>query len=389
MATKKARVIAFYLPQYHPIPENDTWWGKGFTEWTNVGKAKPLYKGHYQPKVPADLGYYDLRLPEVREEQAKMAESAGIEGFCYWQYWFDVDKQLLERPFQEVLNSGTPDYPFCLGWANHSWTNKSWNVQSMLSEETILMEQTYKGVSAYTQHFYYNLKAFKDKRYICIEGKPVFVVYDPLSIPDVQNYINVWNRLAVNNGLKGIHFVGIQTNLSGFKIDEKKNKKYYLVSKNENSAGRYNAIIENGFDAVNSRGIFRAELMTKGRARTIINYALKKIIKAPILEKYRYDRIIEYLFVEEDKWENVYPTIIPNWDRSPRSGRNAKIWYGSTPELFGKHIDDALNLIKNKNDEHKIIFLQSWNEWAEGNYIEPDIVFGKRYLDTLRAKIIT
>ena len=124
---KKARVIAFYLPQFHPIKENDEWWGKGFTEWTNVGKAKPLFKGHYQPRVPADLGYYDLRMPEVREAQADMAREAGIEGFMYWHYWFGNGKQILERPFNEVLSSGKPDFPFCLGWANHSWTRRTWN----------------------------------------------------------------------------------------------------------------------------------------------------------------------------------------------------------------------------------------------------------------------
>ena len=117
----KARVIALYLPQFHPIPENDKYWGKGFTEWTNVGKAKPLFKGHYQPRVPADLGYYDLRMPEVREAQAGLAREAGIEGFCYWHYWFGNGRMLLERPFQEVLDSGKPEFPFCLGWANHSW----------------------------------------------------------------------------------------------------------------------------------------------------------------------------------------------------------------------------------------------------------------------------
>ena len=151
--TKKARVIAFYLPQFHPIPENDRWWGKGFTEWTNVGKAKPLFKGHYQPRVPADLGYYDLRMPEVREAQAKMAREAGIEGFCYWHYWFGNGKKLLERPFQEVLSSGKPDFPFCLGWANHSWTNKSWEAGTKRIKESTLVEMVYNK-EEYVKHFY-------------------------------------------------------------------------------------------------------------------------------------------------------------------------------------------------------------------------------------------
>ena len=129
LMNRKARVIAYYLPQFHPIPENDEYWGKGFTEWTNVGKAKPLFKGHYQPRVPADLGYYDLRMSEIREAQADLARDAGIEGFCYWHYWFGNGKQLLERPFNEVLASGKPDFPFCLGWANHSWTTKTWKKQ--------------------------------------------------------------------------------------------------------------------------------------------------------------------------------------------------------------------------------------------------------------------
>ena len=154
MTTKKARVIALYLPQFHPIPENDAWWGKGFTEWTNVAKAKPLFKGHYQPHIPADLGFYDLRLPEVREAQAELAREAGIEGFCYWHYWFGNGRRLLERPFNEVLESGKPDFPFCLAWANHSWSSNSWKKGFALQKNTLLLEQTYPGEQDYIDHFH-------------------------------------------------------------------------------------------------------------------------------------------------------------------------------------------------------------------------------------------
>ena len=158
MKQNKARVLAFYLPQFHPTPENDAWWGKGFTEWTNVGKAKPLFRGHYQPQVPADLGYYDLRVPETRVAQADMAREYGVEGFCYWHYWFGNGRRLLDRPFTEVLESGNPDFPFCLAWANHSWHGIYCGVKS----KEPLIEQTYNGLSDYEHHFYDVLSAFKE-----------------------------------------------------------------------------------------------------------------------------------------------------------------------------------------------------------------------------------
>ena len=161
-----------YLPQYHPFKENDQWWGKGFTEWTNVGKAKPLFRGHYQPRVPADLGYYDLRLPIIREEQAELAREAGVEGFMYWHYWFGNGKRLIPEVFDEVLESGSPSLPFCLGWANHSWFSKNWNADGSISKK-LLMEQTYPGIEDEKMHFAFLLKAFKDKRYIKVDDKPL------------------------------------------------------------------------------------------------------------------------------------------------------------------------------------------------------------------------
>lgn len=200
----KPRLIAFYLPQYYPTKENDEWWGKGFTEWTNVGRAKPLFKGHYQPRVPADLGYYDLRVPEVRIQQAEMAKNAGIEGFCYWHYWF-AGKRMLDRVFGEVVETGKPDFPFCLCWANHSWYAKTWDPNK---PSKLLIEQTYPGIEDYEEHFYAMLPAFKDRRYIRINEKILFAVYDPLNIPEPQLFIETWNRLARENGLEGFYFMG-------------------------------------------------------------------------------------------------------------------------------------------------------------------------------------
>lgn len=200
----KARLLALYLPQFHPIPENDLWWGKGFTEWTNVGKARRYFRNHYQPRVPADLGYYDLRVAETRQAQADMAREYGVEGFVYWHYWFGNGKRLLERPFNEVLASGEPDFPFALAWANESWRGFAHGI----TNRNMLIEQLYGGVEDYTAHFRAVLPAFRDHRYITVDGKPLFMIYKPLADPEVKVFIATWRELAEKNGLPGIYFVG-------------------------------------------------------------------------------------------------------------------------------------------------------------------------------------
>ena len=384
---RKARVIAFYLPQFHPIPENDKWGGKGFTEWTNVGKAKPLFKGHYQPRVPADLGYYDLRMPEVREAQAEMAREAGIEGFCYWHYWFGNGKQLLERPFNEVLESGKPNFPFCLGWANHTWTTKTWANGRMGQSTGMIAEQKYLGKEDYMMHFEYVLKAFRDPRYICVDGKPLFVVFDPYALPN--DFIPLWRELAQKNGLKDIHFVGYTQNTSAHGLkDELGNdiaKGYFSL---DEAGIYYQYLIDKlGFDAVASFGTWRAEVQLKNRIWFIIHRVLSSRFHISSLDKYDYLKIIKHYYVPEDKWDNVYPSLLPQWDRSPRSGVNG-IYVNSTPVNFKKMIYEALNLLNNKQDEHRILFLKSWNEWAEGNYVEPDLKYGHGYLDVLRECLV-
>lgn len=380
----KARVIAFYLPQFHPIPENDKWWGKGFTEWTNVAKAKPLFRGHYQPRIPADLGFYDLRLPEVREQQAQLAREAGIEGFCYWHYWFGNGKQLLERPFNEVLASGKPDFPFCLGWANHNWTNKSWEAGTRKQKEMTLMSMVYSE-EEYIKHFYDVLPAFKDKRYITVDGKPLFYVWCALGIPDPKRFIQLWQDLAVKNGLKGIYFVGLGFNF----LESEKTLKMAITKQVPNDAvANYNAMLDCGFDGVNSRGYNRADILARSRWSVLWRSIAIRLFSYTPISICDQREINKFLYTEEDGWENVYPSLMPNWDRTPRSGKMARVYVNSTPEVFGEQIDKALELVKDKKYEHKILFLMSWNEWAEGNYVEPDLKYGHGYLNVLREKLL-
>jgi lipopolysaccharide biosynthesis protein len=356
----KARVIAFYLPQFHPIPENDEWWGKGFTEWTNVGKAKPLFKGHYQPNVPADLGYYDLRVPETRKAQADLAREHGIEGFCYWHYWFGNGKRLIERPFNEVVASGEPDFPFCLAWANESWKGFAYGVKN----RNLLIEQLYPGVDDYIAHFYEVLPALKDKRYIKVDGKPLFVIYKPLGDPEIILFINTWRRLAVENGLEGIYFVG-------HIVDSK-------ISPEE--------VMKTGVDAINTVRLDNYQLNYRSSAQRLYKY-LNKIFRG-VPQAYSYKKVSKYFSVPEiDKQEHIFPSIIPGWDHSPRSSKEALVLTNSTPELFAEHVEEVLSVVKEKKFENRIVFIKSWNEWAEGNYMEPDLRFGKKYLEMFKSKI--
>ncbi|NCD70744.1 glycosyltransferase WbsX family protein [Mucilaginibacter agri] len=354
----KARVIAYYLPQFHPVPENDEWWGKGFTEWRNVGKAKPLFKGHYQPRVPADLGYYDLRVPETRKAQADLAKEHGIEGFCYWHYWFGNGKRLLERPFNEVLASGEPDFPFCLAWANESWKGFAHG----LKNRNMLIEQLYPGVEDYTAHFYTVLQAFKDDRYIQVDGKPLFVIYLPLAHPEVKTFMECWRKLAKENGLKGIYFVG-QTNGINNSADE---------------------VLEAGVDAVITTRLIA--FFNKRNIQQKLKSRLNRLFKSVPLV-YSYKTMAKYFLDDEDRRENIIPSIIPGWDHTPRSGVEGLVISNTTPEFFEEHASRAIDMVKEKDPQKRIVFLKSWNEWAEGNYIEPDLKWGMQYLQALKRAI--
>ena len=362
----KPKIIAFYLPQYHPTPDNDKWWGKGFTEWTNVGKAKPLFRGHYQPKVPADLGYYDLRLPEVREAQAELAREAGIYGFCYYHYWFGNGKEELELPFNEVLRLGKPDFPFMLCWANESWHKKFWDKDGNGSSKELLIEQTYPGEQDIIDHFYRLLPAFRDPRYIRINGKPAFMIYKPEQIPNISEFIKIWQSLAHKEGLEGIYYIGHLQSIDSIQTERTK----------------INLLFERGFDGVNVVRISRPLAVTNKFIK-LINWGKRRFMSRP--RTINYATAIKYLSNENDMKDRVFPTLIPNWDHTPRSGIGGLVYTGANPTKFGKYLSSVLKKTQNKLPETNLIFLKSWNEWGEGNYIEPDMQFGHGYLNIIRS----
>jgi hypothetical protein len=352
-------VIAYYLPQFYPFKENDEWWGEGFTEWTNVGKAKPLFKNHYQPKIPSNLGYYDLRISEIREKQVELAKEAGVTGFCYWHYWFGNGKRLLDMPFNEVLNSGKPDFPFCLGWANETWKAKVWNSLDSPLDKT-LIEQVYPGKNDIESHFLEVLPAFRDNRYIKIDNRPVFVIYKPLNLPDCKEFLSFWNSLAKKSGLvNGIFFIGHTVN------DNEKNK-----------------ILDLGFDAVNIVRTGEHRFNRNVIKKIPLKLILFRFFKRPLILNYSF--ISRYFIKEMDKESNIFPTLIPNWDHTPRSGKYGVIFHNANPKEFKKHAIHAFEAIKNKEENRQIIFLKSWNEWGEGNYMEPDLKYGKGMINTLK-----
>jgi hypothetical protein len=352
--TNGIRCIAYYLPQFHPTRENDQFWGKGFTEWTNVTKAKPLFRNHLQPFLPSDLGFYDLRIPEVREQQAALAKEAGIYGFCYWHYWFGNGKKTLERPLQDVMYTKKPDFPFCIAWANDTWSGR-WHGL----DDKIIFKQEYPGKKDYTDFFYDCLPMFEDSRYIKVNNKPLFKLYKPLDLPDIEMFLELWRNLALQHGFGGMYFVGI-----GDK-----------------------SCISKGYDGFVSNGPVIPE---KARYKTKFDSAFYLLFGKRLADKvrnfphsgpqvFKYADVVEAILNEPlDTCE--FPMVLPNWDNTPRSLRRGTVLQGSTPGLYGKYLEKALKLVTNKIPGEQIVFIKSWNEWAEGNVLEPSLDWGDAYL---------
>lgn len=366
---KKIKPLAFYLPQYHPVPENDEWWGKGFTEWTNVAKAKPLFEGHEQPIYPADLGYYDLRLPEVREQQAQMAKDYGVHGFIYYHYWFGHGKQLLERVAKDVLETGKPDFPFCFCWANETWSG-IWHGLS----EKILAQQVYPDEKDLIAHFEYLLPFFKDDRYIKVDNKPVFIIYDPNHINEGDPYyISKFRELAKENGFDDLYIMA-SNKLRDDLLDYK-------------SLG-YDGKISNAFQKAWGPYIEAKEYIShykyyKNRIKGLIGIKRKKQQQVRMQDA---SLVVNDLKFEE-KNIPTFPCILPNWDNTPRSGYRGIILTNNSPELFEKQIEKAVSYLGDKEYPEPFLIIKSWNEWAEGNILEPDRKNGFAYLETLKKTL--
>jgi len=361
----KIRPIVIYLPQYHPIPENDEWWGKGFTEWTNVTKAKPLFKGHYQPHLPTDLGFYDLRLSEVREEQAKMAKEYGIYGFCYYHYWFN-GKCMLERPFQEVFESGKPDFPFMLCWANENWT-RVWDGES----KKILMEQKYSEEDD-RKHIQHLLPYFKDPRYIKVNGKAVFAIYQSGLLPDLEKTIKIWREEAQKEG--------ISLYICRFDCHEFVGEKY----------------LQRGVDATidfqpfsSTMRTYKKKMLLKRSIRFAFSriFNLNKISNFVAASKYDYKDYVNYAITQPFPSYKIFPGITPSWDNSARKPNNYMVFINNTPLLYKKWLDNILKKFKPYSEEENFIFINAWNEWAEGNHLEPCIKWGRQYLEKTKEAL--
>jgi lipopolysaccharide biosynthesis protein len=348
------RPIAIHLPQFHPIPENDEWWGKGFTEWTNVTKARPLFKGHYQPHLPADLGFYDLRLEEARIAQAELAKAFGIYGFCYYHYWFH-GRRLLNRPIDGILESGRPDFPFMLCWANGSWT-RTWD-----GNDNVLIEQTYSPEDDLA-HIRYLAGVFRDPRYIKVDGKPVFAVCRTESMPDPAATAALWRTEIERAGFPGLYLIRMEMFEAGYPA----------------SAIGFDAAAEFQPDWRN----FTPRIQS-APARLFHRLGLKED-PFSLHGVYEYAEIVEKMLSKPPVDYKLFPGITPGWDNSARKNRDGIIFRNSSPQLFHHWLETIVRRFTPYSTDENFLFINAWNEWAEGNHLEPDRKWGTAYLEAVK-----
>jgi polysaccharide pyruvyl transferase CsaB len=339
------RAIAFYLPQYHAIPENDQWWGKGFTEWTNVLKAKPYFEGHYQPHVPAELGYYDLSIPEVRHAQADLARKYGIYGFCYYHYWFN-GKRLLHEPLDAIFASGEPDFPFCICWANEDWT-RAWDGRS----GEILISQNYSNEDD-LEHISFLARFFNDKRYIRIDEKPLFLVYRANRMPDPARTTHIWREEARKKGIGELYLCRVES------------------FPDEHTDPR-----SIGFDGAVE---FQPDWTNLGSPLPLpLNHSV-----------YGYEDVVKQMLQKESPPYTRFPCVMPSWDNSARRQKDAFIFTGSNPDLYERWLEGVVQRTGDNKPDERIVFINAWNEWGEGNHLEPDEKYGRSYLEATRRVVL-
>ena len=364
MEVPPVKVIAFHLPQFHTFPENDEWWGKGFTEWTNTKKSVPLFKGHYEPREPLNDNYYCLLDREAMKWQIDLAKEYGIYGFCYYHYWFGDGKLLMEKPVEMFLEDPSLDINFCISWANETWSRR-WNG----SDQDYLIKQDYGDRSVWEKHFYYLLPFFKDKRYIYVDGKPLFVLYKPEIFPEYKEMFRMWNDLAVQNGLKGLSF-GVQGAI-------------------------WNNIEDVDDEMVDLRILYEPGFTTsqrhakKGLRYGAVSTALKlnRKIRKISVDMVSYEEVCRNIVRRKVFSPKLVPGFFVGWDNTPRKGTNGASFIGSDPKTFYKYFT---RLVKKTREEYNkdMIFINAWNEWAEGCYLEPDKKYEYGYLEAVRQALI-
>lgn len=358
--------IAFYLPQFHTIPENDEWWGEGFTEWTNVKVSRPQYKGHNQPEVPLDHDYYCLLDRATQERQSRLALQYGIDGFCYYHYWFE-GKLLLEQPMENMLHNPNIKIPFCICWANETWS-RTWDGL----ETSVLIQQNYnEDKEAWRRHFQYLLQFFKDDRYIKHDGMPMLIIYKPQLINDCRSMIDYWRQLAVDNGFSGL-YIGYQfpsafdANMPACGMDFGiEFEPLYTVR-------------ELDIEKSTSLGMLRRAITNP---KWLYWRLREKLSNGPKL--YDYDEMWERILSRSPGSEDIMPGAFCSWDNTPRRGNKSTIYVGATPDKFEKYLRRRINSAVNRYHAD-YIFINAWNEWAEGAHLEPDERNGYGYLEAVK-----
>lgn len=343
----KVKLIAFYLTQYHPTAENDLWWGKGFTEWTNVTKAKPLFDGHYQPHLPSDLGYYDLRVGETRREQIDIAKEYGIDGFCYYYYWFSGTR-ILNRPLDEMLADPDSDMPFCLAWANENWTRR-WDA----AEHEILIAQKYQPDDD-VNFIKSMVPMFQDRRYIKIDGRPFLIVYRPQHLPNARASAQIWREHCREAGIGEIHICAALTH---------GNEDYQQY----------------GFDS----GVeFPPHNLRSGNVNHEVNFY--DSFNGNVMQ---FEDIAQSYLDRDYPGSLVHRTVFPSWDNTARTGKRALVVWNGTPENYEYWLSATISKAEQSEVNEPLVFINAWNEWAEGCHLEPDRKNGRGVLEaTLRAK---